>query len=252
MDGWMTRPTDPNGRRMASWLPPIWYDQAQSVNALLESEGEGITQFQADTQLVNDARLPEAAPDWGIERFEEELGLSVSPPGMNLTDRRSRIIARFRGIGSTIYRLKAISATWQYGNIAILPGIEDWTLYIQFIDTYGIPDNIESHQAEIRNNVEAHLNIVWAYHFTLWQEVKNTGVLWCQLKTAGTTWDQLKLTPFANLPTAVECSGEPPGSFLLEVVDQTGLGNLAYQYPQSIPSGNVTTGTTDPFSFPLD
>jgi len=245
----MTWPTDPNGSRMKGWLPPIWYDQAHTVDALLESEGEGLSQFQTDNQSVLDARMPQTAPDWGLTRFEQELGLSVNPPGMSLSDRRGRVLARFLGIGTTIYRLKQIAAAWGYGNIAILPGFEDWTLYIQFIDEHGVPSNVEDHEAELRNNIEAHLATSWAFHFTLWQEVKNTGVLWCQLKTQGITWDQLKVMPFQNLPTTVECTGEPAGQITVEIVDSTGLGNLSLRYPPT--TSNVTQGTTDPQSFPL-
>ena len=251
----MTRPTDPNARRMKSWLPPIWYDQARSVDAVFEGEGEGLSQFSDDIALVNAARMPQTSPDWACTRWEEELGLPVNPPNMTLDDRRNVILARFRGIGTTIYRLKVIAATFGYGSIAILPGIEDWTLYIQFIDTHGVPPDLDAHQAEIRNNIEAHLNGIWAFHVTIWNEVKITGVLWCQLKTAGITWDgptnSLKNTPYMNLPTGVECTGEPPGTLRIEVVDSTGLGNLSLRYVTPTITGNVTAGTTDPASFPL-
>jgi len=248
-------PSDPNARTMKRWLPPIWYDQAQTVNAVLEGEGEQLTQFQADVAAVNSARMPQTSPDWACTRWEQELGLTVAPPGMSLIDRQNRILARFRGIGTTIYRLKTIASTFGYGSISIQPGIEDWTLYIGFTDLYGVPPNLDAHQSEIRNNVEAHLGLVWAFHFTLWQEVKNTGVLWCQLLTAGVPWDGpggIKTTPWQNLPTAVECAGEPAGTIRIEVLDSTSIYtgiSLRYSTPQI--TGNVTGGTTDPLNFPI-
>jgi hypothetical protein len=165
----MSRPVEPNGRLMKSWLPPIWYDESRATDAILGSEGQGLTQFQADTELVADARLPQTAPDWGVTRLESELGLPPIP-GMSLVDRQNRVLAAFRGIGTTIYRLKTIASTFGYGSIAISPGVEDWTLYIQLIDIIGVPPNTDAHQVEIRKNVEAHLDVRWAFHFTLWNE----------------------------------------------------------------------------------
>jgi len=236
---------------MKSWLPPIWYDEASTVNAVLETEGESISTFQQDTVDVNAARMPQTAPEWGITRFEQELGLPVDPPGLTVDERRAIVLARFRGIGTTIYRLKQIAATFGYGDIAILPGVEDWTLYIQFQDVYGIPAALDAHEAEVRNNVEAHLDIQWAFHFTLWNEVRNTGVLWCQLATAGTTWDSLKTLPYQNLPTTTECAGLPAGTVKIEVLDSTGVGNMAFQYVTPTITGNIQLGTTDPLGFPL-
>jgi len=247
----MTQPPDPNGTLMKSWLPPIWYDAAYSVDAVLQSEGQGLSTFQQDTSDVAAARMPQTAPDWGIERFEMELGLPVNPPGLTLEDRRAIVLAKFRGIGTTIYRLKQIAATFGYGNIAILPGVEDWTLYIQFLDVIGVPAALDAHEAAIRENVEAHLDIEWSFHFTLWNEVRNTGVLWCQLYTNGNTWDSLKTTPFQNMPTTIECQGLPPGTVKVEVLDETGLGNLAIQYQPATITGNVQPGSTDPLGFPL-
>jgi len=249
----LNSPGDNNARRMKSWLPPLWYDQSYITNAVLEGEGEGLTVYQADLHDVIAARMPQTAPEWGLTRFEQELGLSVNPANMSEADRRSRIMARFRGIGTTIYRLEQVALAWGYGGIAIQPGIEDWTLYIGFTDLMGIPSDIASHQIEIRNNVEAHLNIVWLGHYTLWQEVKNTGVLWCQLKTAGITWAAMKTTPFSALPTTVACP-EPVGTLTVEIVDATGLGNLHFTYYMPDVNGNPVLGpaATDPVSFPLD
>lgn len=246
------QPADNNARRMKSWLPPIWYDQSYVTNAVLEGEGEGLTVYQTDLQSVIAARMPQTAPEWGLTRFEQELGLPPDP-NMSDADRRARIMARFRGIGTTIYRLKQVASSWGYGGIAIEPGIEDWTLYIGFTDLMGLPGDLSSHQIEIRNNVEAHLNIVWLAHFTLWQEVKNTGVLWCQLKTAGMTWAAMKTTPFGAMPTTVACP-EPNGMLTIEVVDSTGLGNLYFRYYMPDTNGNPQIGpaATDPIGFPLD
>jgi hypothetical protein len=247
----MTRPTDPNARLMKRWLPPMWYDQSQATNALIEAEGEGLTQYQQDMADVNAARMPQTAPDWGIERFEEELGLPVAPPGLTVDDRRAIVLAKFRGIGTTIYRLKQIASTFGYGHIAILPGVEDWTLYIQFIDVIGVPAALSAHEAAIRDNVEAHLDTRWAFHFTLWRDVTNTGVLWCQLLINGNTWDSMKNTPYQNMPTTTPCTGQAAGTLTIEFIDQTGYAMLALRYLQPVVTGNVVSGTTDPVAFPL-
>jgi hypothetical protein len=153
---------------------------------------------------------------WAVERFEQELGLEVNPPGVSLTDRCSRVEARFLGIGSTVYQLRQIARAWGYGDIAVLPGVEDWTVYAQFIDTYGIPTDLVGHESELRNNIQGHLNGVFLFHFLLWNELlpdsgacSGLGIHWCQVKAAEVTWDQLKVTPQPNLPCDIDCNDFP-------------------------------------------
>jgi hypothetical protein len=213
------RPRNPNAVQMKSWLPPIWYDVAYSVNALLEAEGRELTLLQRDIDSVRAARLPQTAaslyeimPDgtrryWALERFEEELGLEVSPPGVSPEDRLARIMARFLGIGSTIYQLRQIARAWGFGEIAVLPGVENWMLYCQFVDVWGIPGDLDAQETEIRNNVQAHLGpIQWLFHWTTWGEVRQTGLTWCQAKTERLTWDQIKITLYETLPSDVVCT----------------------------------------------
>jgi hypothetical protein len=185
--------------RMLSWLPEMWYGRSHITEALLDAEGNVLDQAQFDIDSVRNGRLPELALDWSISRLEAECGLSPRPE-LSLDERRSRIIAHFRGIGSTLARLKAISATWQYGAIEPVADPESYTIYITFIDTRGVPAAIEDHKAEMRANVEAHLDIVWSFTYLLWGDPKRLGITWGQLKTAGRTWGVLKTMKPGDLP----------------------------------------------------
>jgi hypothetical protein len=190
----------PHSEMMFSWLPEIWYRRSLVTSTLMESEGELLDQAADDIAEVRGARLPQTAPDFGIGRFESEISDIVPQPLMQPEDRRQRIVAHFRGLGSTLARLHLIANSWNYGEVDIVADPEAFTLYITFVDVSGVPAGIEDHQAEMRRNVQAHVAIVFQFRYLLWGDPKRLGITWGQLKTAGRTWGVLKGLKPGDLP----------------------------------------------------
>lgn len=184
---------------MKSWLPEMWYAQAFRALALLDAEGDLLDDAEIDVATVREARLPQTSDEWGIARFEDETLLGLRPE-LSLEERRARVLAQFRGVGSTLARLKTIASTWQYGDVDIVADPETATIYVTFTDIRGIPASIEDHQIDMRSNVQAHLGIEYRYTYLLWGEPKQLAVTWGDLKTATITWGALKVMKADDLP----------------------------------------------------
>jgi hypothetical protein len=192
------QPTNPVALRMWRWIPVMWYARSRTAIGIFEAQGNLLEQYNEDLQDVSDARFPQTAPSWGLDRFEQEVGLPTVP-GMADAERRSRIIARFRAWGSTIYRLKSIAQAWEYGDVDIVPDPEAWALYVTFSSVAGRPLDADAHESEMRANVQAHLDIHWIYTYLTWGEVRQTGITWQQMKDAGITWDRLRTMTYSEL-----------------------------------------------------
>jgi len=190
----------PNYELMYGWLPELWYAKSLMTQALLTAEGESVDEAADNIALVRDARLPQNAPDWAITRFETEIPDIGTHPELPLDVRRQRVLAHFRGIGSTLARLHLIANSWNFGEVDIVADPEAFTLYITFVDVSGVPGGVEDHMAEMRRNVQAHIDIVFQFRFLLWGDPKRLGITWGQLKTAGRTWGVLKGLKPEDLP----------------------------------------------------
>lgn len=189
---------------MKSWLPEMWYARAKSSDGIMNAEGTALDQLETDIRAVQDARLPETADTWGLLRLEDETGIGERSD-MEIGLRRQRLIGHFRGIGSTIARLETIAQSWGAGRITIVPDPEAYTLYIKFVDQAGVPADIDSHQVEMRANVQAHLAIIWQFGFLTWAGLKASGSSWANIKNQGVTWEGLKTW----VPTATGRTATP-------------------------------------------
>lgn len=192
-------PTNPTARRMWAWLPVMWYARSRTAQGLLEAQGEALDQGREDIQAVRDARLPQTADRWGLERLRQEVGLEAIPDESD-DDLRARIIAQFRSFGSTIFRLRQIALSWQYGDVDIIADPEMYRIIVQLNDTRGQPADLEAHGAALRANIQAHLGpVVFVVVYLTWDEVRRSGVTWQQLVDHAITWEQLRRMTYQQL-----------------------------------------------------
>lgn len=194
---------------MESWIPDMWYSQSNTVKALLQAEAQVENQLESDINAVLRARLPETADIWGLQRLEDETAIGERPD-LSVNDRRTRLIAHFRGIGTTIARLTTIARSWGFGDVQIIPDPEAYILYVVFTNTTGVPNDITSQQAELRADVEAHLGITYQFRFLTWGQLRQSNATWQSLIDFGRTWGNLPLwqTPGpSNLIAVRETTG---------------------------------------------
>ena len=116
-------------------------------------------------------QLSAATATWGITRCETLLGL-VPSEGLTLADRRSQVMARLRGNGTTSEAtLQTIADAWRNGEISVSFDAETGTIVLTFCGQIGVPDDVEALQTAIRDAAPAHLLIRYDYRFLLISEV---------------------------------------------------------------------------------
>lgn len=129
---------------------------------------------------------------WGIARLEKIFGLATDP-SQPLESRRSALVAKLRGSGtSTFAQIRAIAESYSNGGLAITERFDAYTVEIEFIDDLGVPAYLDALKASLRAAVPAHLAIEFVLRWLTMGELKASGTTWGQLQAAGITWEQLK------------------------------------------------------------
>lgn len=131
----------------------------------------------------------------GIARWEKELGISVAE-NYDLDLRISRVIAKLRGQGTTTKNvIKNIIKAWNGCNVEVYelsPHIlmqkytqqelasktygdlkgEDYEVKIVFVDTIGIPPNMDDVKNAINEVIPAHLNVKYVFSYKTYDSLK--------------------------------------------------------------------------------
>lgn len=131
----------------------------------------------------------------GIARWEKELGISIAE-NYDLDLRISRVIAKLRGNGTTTKNvIKNIIKAWNGCNVEVyelsphflmqkythqeltsrtygdLKG-EDYEVKIVFVDTVGIPKNMDDVKNAINEVIPAHLNVRYVFSYKSYGDLK--------------------------------------------------------------------------------
>lgn len=121
-----------------------------------------------------------------LKEYEKEAGITPTS-GQSEDDRRSAVIARWRSEGKCDIELLRITAnSWKYGKTNI--DFVDDKIQISFNDK-GVPTDLDGLKAAIEEAKPAHIDTVYIFVYTTWNEVKTK--MWNEVKTL--TWDELKV-----------------------------------------------------------
>jgi hypothetical protein len=183
--------TSPRGQLMLSYVSPI-YSNSRVMQSLYQAEGAEFDALRdAITQVLNQFYVDTAT--WGLDQWESELALAPNP---SLTDdeRRYRIKSKIRGYGTaTISLVKTVAEAYDRGKVDVIEDFAAYTIHIWFVDTRGVPANIDDLKAALRAVVPAHLDIQYTYHYLIWDEFDAKGWTWDQFDAQGYTWDELEV-----------------------------------------------------------
>ena len=125
--------------------------------------------------------------DFALERWEQELGIPVNL-NYNIDYRRAVITSKLRGQGTiTIKLIKTVAQSFAYGAVDIIENNADYSFLIKFVDTRGVPPNLDDLKNAIEEIKPAHLAVVYDYTYTTWDEIAN--VTWDKLTNY--TWDDI-------------------------------------------------------------
>ena len=150
---------------------PSFYHNSDFVKAYMSSQSvEHNFLKESIEDLVNNLYVNTAT--WGLDYFEEELGLKTDK-SKTYEERREGIEAEKRGNGTTtIKMLKDTALAFECGEIDITEMYADYMFKIKFISQKGRPKNLEDFKSAIDEIKPAHLAYILEFMYNSHQELK--------------------------------------------------------------------------------
>jgi len=185
-----------SGQRQLSYLPRL-YETSRVMQGILDARGVEIDRlYQALNEILNQWFVRTAT--WSLERWEEELGLTPAP-NQPISERRDRIVSRIRGYGTvTVQLVKEVAESYERGRVDVIPDPAAYTVTIRFVDTRGVPPNLQDLQAAVRAVLPAHLALKFEFTYNLIRDVARLTVAQAATHTvAGLLTDDLEVTTSA-------------------------------------------------------
>lgn len=178
-------------------MQAIFYAQATELTAV----DERITQY-----LINEHYI-ESASDWGLRLLEYKYGL-LDDAQRTLEERRGRLRAAKRGgRNATIANMELIASSFVGGEVDIIPDYDNFTVTVEFVDTFGIPTRISDVQAALDKAFPAYWDIVYNYKFNTYGDIKLYFGSYQALQDARLSYRQLLLTD-QQVPSYVDAKTE--------------------------------------------
>jgi hypothetical protein len=183
--------TSARGKEMLSYCPR-YYETSRVFKSCLQASGEEFDNLKLGIEEILDQFFVPTAT-WGLDRWEEELGLT-SYAGKPLDQRRSRIISKLRGMGTvTVSLIKNVAESYVYGTVEVTENPSEYSFTITFVDKHGIPPNFDDLKAAIEEIKPAHLAVNYVLRYLIWDELDAAALTWDALDAKALTWDEFEL-----------------------------------------------------------
>jgi len=170
---------------MLSFLPD-YYATSRVMGGVLDAQGCELDRLGTALDTTLEQYFVSTAT-WGLERWERELGITVDET-KPATQRRSVIMSKMRGIGTvTVKLIQSVAEAYDGGSVRVTLDPAAYTFTIKFVDTRGIPPNLDDLKAVIEEIKPAHLAVEYAFTYTQWSELKQS--TWGNLKSF--TWGEV-------------------------------------------------------------
>ncbi|MGG3454300.1 YmfQ family protein [Paenibacillus rhizolycopersici] len=155
---------------MFSYLPG-YYETSRIMQADMNAKGaEMDLLFAALDETLQQFFVRTAT--WGLDRWESELGIAteLSKP---LDQRRAVVESKLRGSGKFSGRLvKSVAEAYDRGRVEVSFQPGEWRFTVKFVDTVGIPLNLDDLKAAIEELKPAHLAAIYRLSYLTIAEVE--------------------------------------------------------------------------------
>ena len=151
-------------------LPPF-YHNSTFVKACMSSQNVERNFIKESIEdLVNNLYVDTAT--WGLDYFEEELGLKTDK-SKSYEERRERIKAKKRGSGTTTVKMiKDTSLAFDCGEVEVTEMYSDYMFKLKFVSEKGRPRNLDDFKNAIDEIKPAHLSYILEFMFNTNQQLK--------------------------------------------------------------------------------
>lgn len=157
------------GLEMLSYLPG-YYENSRVILADMHAKGAELDDLHQALNETLDQFFVRTAT-WGLSQWEEELGITVdlSKP---LDQRRSVVESKLRGAGKFTGRLvKNVAESFHGGGVDVTFQPEQWSFTVKFVDTIGIPPNLDDLKAALEEIKPAHMAVEYEFNYLLIRDI---------------------------------------------------------------------------------
>lgn len=173
-------------RDLIERLPPFYRNSPEMVT--IQASLTGLArELWADRNDWAEQLCPDTAT-WGLSIWEEAVGIPTDRT-RPYAYRRSRVIAKLRGAGTTtVAKIKSVAESFSGGEVEVIEDAAHYRVSIKFTGTLGVPPNMDDLTATLREILPAHLG--WSYEivWNLWRDI--APFTWAEI--ASLDWDGVK------------------------------------------------------------
>ena len=167
---------------------PSFYHNSDVIKTFMESNSIEVDTLKAYIEDLSKNLYVKSAT-WGLDLFEEELGLATDK-SISYEERRERILAKKRGNGTTTKAMiKNTAEAFSGGEVEVIENFSDYSFIVKFVGIKGIPKNLTLFKNMIEEIKPAHLNYELAFTYTVWSMVMATDNTWNDFNNK--TWVEL-------------------------------------------------------------
>ncbi|MWV44579.1 DUF2313 domain-containing protein [Paenibacillus sp. HJL G12] len=157
------------GRELFSYLP-FYYENSRVMQSDMDAKGgEMDLLYQALDAAA--AQFFVRTATWGLGRWEFELGIPTDQ-AKPLDQRRAVVESKLRGAGQFSGGLvKNVAEAYDGGKVEVSFQPSEWGFMVKFIDTIGIPPNLEDLKAAVEEIKPAHLAVKYEFRYLIIREI---------------------------------------------------------------------------------
>ena len=167
---------------------PSFYHNSDVIKSFMESNSIEVDTLKAYIEDLSKNLYVKTAT-WGLDLFEEELGL-VTDKSVSYEERRERILAKKRGNGTTTKAMiKNTAEAFSGGQVEVIEKFNEYSFIVKFVGVRGIPKNLALFKQMIEEIKPAHLNYELAFTYTVWNMIMSKSNIWNDF--GNKTWVEL-------------------------------------------------------------
>lgn len=171
---------------------PLYYQYSSAYNAIIDTKAQELELVGTNNaDLFLQLFIPTAT--WGLKYYEYDLGIPIVETD-SYEIRRSRVLSKSRSQGQfSADQIKSVSESFARGEVDVTVDTGAQSLTVKFIDTRGVPENLDDLKAQIGDIVHAHMEVVYAFTYLTWDELDAANLTWDQRDALNLTWDEFEI-----------------------------------------------------------
>jgi Uncharacterised protein conserved in bacteria (DUF2313) len=176
-------------RDMFDYMPKEYEDYRES-RAIVQSEAVEFEALHADIADVLAQFFIDTAT-WGLSNWESLVGVTVDE-SKPLSQRRSVVKSKLRGVGTvTVGLIKNVAESWYGGEVEVTEQSALYTVTVEFVSSYGVPENLADVEKALLDIIPAHLELAFEFRYVTYDAMKTQYASYDAVVATTFTYDEM-------------------------------------------------------------